>query len=56
MFESHAVAYTDSKKKIRYEPIERRKVNRRAKNSDRRSEAREEQMSTDRRKNSDRRK
>ncbi len=56
MFESHAVAYTGSKKKVRYESIERRKTDRRSENSDRRSEARDKEISTDRRELTDRRK
>ncbi len=55
MFENNTGAYTDAKQKVRYEPIERRRVKRRSVVNDRRSEVRDEQEQSDRREKSDRR-
>ena len=49
MFESNTTAYTDTKKNVRYESIERRKKSRRTATSDRRNETRAEQEAADRR-------
>jgi|GEM_PF-3943221 len=46
---------TKPKKTYRYEPIERRRANRRSDQTDRRAESREEQNDSGRRQHSDRR-
>ncbi|MGJ8663989.1 MAG: hypothetical protein ACSHWU_10070 [Marinicella sp.] len=56
MFENNTAADSGSSKKIRYEPIERRRQNRRNTVADRRAEARAESEKNDRREQSDRRK
>ncbi len=47
---------TDAKKKIRYEPIERRRKSRRSNVADRRADSRAEDGGSDRRQQTDRRK
>ncbi len=47
---------TKQKKTYRYEPIERRRADRRGEEADRRAESRDEDNSSDRRENNDRRK
>ncbi|WP_223788342.1 hypothetical protein [Marinicella meishanensis] len=56
MFESNATSGSDTGKKIRYEPIERRRRDRRSAVSDRRTEERADSDRSDRRQKSDRRK
>ncbi len=56
MFENHDKLFAEAKKKVRYEPIERRKSKRRHEVSDRRSEVRTDQEPADRRQEVDRRK
>ncbi len=55
MFENRTASDGGARKKVRYEPIERRRGDRRSAASDRRSEPRND-GSSDRRKNTDRRK
>ncbi|MCX7553353.1 hypothetical protein OS175_05640 [Marinicella sp. S1101] len=55
MFETRTASQSGNKKKIRYEPIERRRKSRRDASSDRRTEPRDD-GSTDRRQKHDRRK
>ncbi len=56
MFETSVVSGSDSNKKIRYEPIERRRNKRRSAVADRRTEDRSDSDKSDRREKSDRRK
>lgn len=56
MIPNNTTFSSDGSKKIRYEPIERRKTNRRHADSDRRKEVRADQEEINRRQNQDRRK